>query len=466
MVNRAMHLFYRVRQLIIVSGDAVSYIAGFWLSLLVRNLHIPTGIELERHVSAFATLFMLWLVLNYINGLYDLERNTPGRTFYRRFGETALLSLALGIAYFYLLDPIIAPKTILLLNVLFGYSISLLCRIAYQRLCKPQTLALNVVLVGWTAESGFLIDLTRRRPEKGYRIVAVIDPNGAAADIPADITRMSTLSALAEIIKKERAAIVVIAPYLHKDAEALRELYGLLFTRVEITDVPGFYEIVTGRIPPSTFSEGWFLEHLRRTEKPIYDRMRALFDYVFGAVMMTVLALLFIPTAAAIKLTSRGPIFYRQRRVGYRGKEFTLYKFRSMYALTADGSAELNGVEFAQKNDKRITPFGRFLRRSRMDELPQAWNLLKREVTLIGPRPERPEIVAEMEKRMPYYPLRHLVRPGLTGWALINQNYTDNYDKTLQKLQYDLYYIKNRSALLDTAISLRTINVLIRLMGQ
>ena len=135
-----------------------------------------------------------------------------------------------------------------------------------------------------------------------------------------------------------------------------------------------------------------------------------------------------------------------------------------------DGSAEVCEYNFekwvAKKGDQRVTPVGKFLRKTRLDELPQAWNLLKRDVTLIGPRPERPEIVRELENRMPYYTLRHIVRPGLTGWALIHQNYTDTVDKALEKLQYDLYYIKNRSLLLDAIIALRTVNVLIRLMGQ
>ena len=137
-----------------------------------------------------------------------------------------------------------------------------------------------------------------------------------------------------------------------------------------------------------------------------------------------------------------------------------------MYALSPDGSAEVNGVQFAIKDDKRVTPIGRWLRKMHLDELPQIWNLIKRDVSLIGPRPERPEIARELESRLPYYPLRHVVRPGLTGWALIHQNYTDNYDTSLEKLQYDLYYIKHRSLLLDLGILLRTVNVIIRFQGQ
>lgn len=138
-----------------------------------------------------------------------------------------------------------------------------------------------------------------------------------------------------------------------------------------------------------------------------------------------------------------------------------------MYALSPDGSAEVAGVQFASKDDERVTPAGKILRRIRLDELPQVWNLLKRDVTLIGPRPERPEIVALLERETPYYSsLRHVIRPGLTGWALIHQDYTDTVETSLQKLQYDLYYIKNRGPLLDLAILLKTLNKIIRMKGQ
>jgi lipopolysaccharide/colanic/teichoic acid biosynthesis glycosyltransferase len=170
--------------------------------------------------------------------------------------------------------------------------------------------------------------------------------------------------------------------------------------------------------------------------------------------------------ALGIKTTSKGPVFFRQKRVGLGGKIFDLYKFRSMYVLSPDGSAETDGAEFAQKEDKRVTPFGKLLRKTRLDELPQVINLLRRDISFIGPRPERPEIVEQLVAKMPYYPLRHVVRPGLTSWAVLHQNYTDNLETSLQKLQYDLYYIKNRSFLLDLSILLRTINIVIRLKGQ
>jgi exopolysaccharide biosynthesis polyprenyl glycosylphosphotransferase len=463
-----VHFIYRIKQLILFFGDLLSFAIGFWLSLLVRNFAIPTFEQIQVHVLEFSILFSLWILLNYINGLYDLDKQSNPRIFYRRQAETAGIALMVSIIFFYVL-PIdrLTPKTILILNILFGYGLMALWRLGYNTLVGTKRLQTRVILVGYTEETKDLIDLISTNDDRGYKIVALIDADHTikGTNFP-DIDVYHGLNTIRPAITNYKANLVVIAPHLERDPAALRELYELLFWPVEINNLTSFYEQVTGRIPPSTFSEAWFLEHLRHTRQPIYDRFRTAIDGFFALVMLVTFAVLFPFIALAIKLTSSGPIFIKQKRIGLGGQPFLLYKFRSMYALSKDGMAEISGVEFAKKDDKRVTSVGKFLRRTRLDELPQVFNLIKRDVTLIGPRPERPEIIEELERRMAYYPLRHLVRPGLTGWALIHQNYTDNYDTSLQKLQYDLYYIKNRSMLLDLSILLRTINVIIRLMGQ
>ncbi len=460
-----MKLIYRTKQIILAIGDLLSFVFGFWLALLVRNLETPEWSQIELHIPLFSLLFLLWIIFNYINGLYDLERNTGDRSFYKNFAETTGLSLLLSIIFFYLLNSVIAPKTILLLNILFGYGLSLVWRIFYKKTFAGKALLTKVLMVGHSEEVDFLLDITKRRPEKGYEIVALVDPE-TTANKKSGVPVYHNLEEMKKIIAKYGIDLVIIVPHIQKNKASEKQIYELLFTKVQISDLPTFYEIITGRIPPSTFSEGWFLQHLTKKEKPLYDKVRIIIDY-FVATILSIFVLAILPVIALlIKITSKGPVFIKQKRVGQNGREFVLYKFRSMYTLSADGSAELGEVQFATRGDKRITPIGRFLRKARIDELPQVLNLLKRDVTLIGPRPERPEIVRELEKNMSYYPLRHLVRPGLTGWALINQGYTDDYDKSLQKLQYDLYYIKNRSFALDIVISLRTLNVLLRLMGQ
>lgn len=461
---------YRAKQLIILVGDVVGFCLGFWLSLAVRSFAPPSLVQIEKHLPLFGVTFLLWIVINYINGLYDLHLKVHKKTFYRHFTETAVIALAVGITFFYLHpDKSIAPKTILFLTVLFGYGISFMWRHGADVLLRgARRLQTRVLFIGTTPETKELLAILHDHPEKGYQVVGHIDPD---RDTSSDqhVGRAHTdmrLDTLNKVINKKDVDVIVIAPHLREDEAVLRQLYQLLFLDVELLEWPSFYEMVTGRIPPSTFSEGWFLDHLRHRHVPMYERVRTIVDYLAVLLMGIVYVVLFPLITTIIKLTSRGPIFIKQKRVGRDGKLFTLYKFRSMYALSPDGSAEVNGVQFATKDDTRITPFGKLLRRTRLDELPQILNLVKRDVTLVGPRPERPEIVEELERQMPYYPLRHIVRPGLTGWALIHQDYTDTLETSLQKLQYDLYYIKNRGPLLDLSILLKTVNKIIRLQGQ
>lgn len=452
-------------------GDLVSFGAAFYFSVSLRYLAFPEWRLIESHIGLFLTVYLIWVVINYINGLYDLEKLTNDRVFYRRFTETAIISLVISITFFYLLpNQKIAPKTILLSNIILGYGASALWRLIFQQNLGSGALKNNVIFVGFTDEAKELIEILQKHPENSYEVKALIDPDHKVKSSDFKFDVYHNLNTIRPAISTHKAHLVVVAPHLHQNEEALRELYELLFWNVQLTDLTLFYESITGRIPPSTFSEGWFLQNLRDTTAPIYERFRAIVDYAVGIVIGLILIALSPLVALAIKINSPGPILHKQTRVGQFGKIFWIYKFRSMYVLSSDGSAEVGEYEFdkwvAKENDKRITAVGKFLRRTRIDELPQVWNLLKREITLIGPRPERPEIVEDLRATMAYYPLRHVVKPGLTGWALIHQNYTSTREKALEKLQYDLYYIKNRSLLLDMVIALRTVNVLIRLMGQ
>lgn len=463
-----MRFLYRLKQLILLCGDLASYAVALWASVFVRNLSIPASRDIERQIPLFSITFFLWVVLNYTNGLYDLgmiAKKTTGK----RFLQTAVVALALSVAFFYLIpNPDISPKTILLFTVMLGFGISALWRVVYRTFfVGKKSLYTNVILVGYTDEARELVEILREYPEKGYKIKAIIDPDNHVK--PVELPGIDVYHGLHTIrpaITNTHAHMVAIAPHLREHPNALRELYELLFWKVRITDLPSFYELLTGRVPPSTFSEGWFLDHLRNKEQPVYTKFRTMIDYVAGTIMAVIFLALFPFIALAIKLNSKGPLFIRQERIGQFGNIFTLYKFRSMYALSADGTAETQGVQFAKKNDERITAVGAFLRKTRLDELPQFLNLFSRDLTFIGPRPERPEIVKTLAARMPYYPLRHIIKPGLTGWAAIQQHYTDTLETSLQKLQYDFYYIKNRSLLLDIAILLRTVNVVVRMMGQ
>jgi len=188
---------------------------------------------------------------------------------------------------------------------------------------------------------------------------------------------------------------------------------------------------------------------------------------VFSIILVILTIIIILPIfGALIKLSSPGPVFLRQKRVGKNGKIFNLVKFRSMLALSSDGSAEPEGAKWVGDKDERITKIGKFIRKTRVDELPQLWNILKGELSFIGPRPERPEFIANLEKEIPYYIMRHLVKPGLSGWAQIKLPHGGAGEESMEKLQYDLYYIKNRSFTLDLAIALKTLAAILKFEGR
>ncbi len=464
-----MNFKYRLKQFILLLGDAISAALALIFSLALRQLAWPNLNQVAYHLPILVIIVVVWAISNYINGLYDLGR-VKSEDRFRRLTQAATMSLVMSIIAFYIFNntTVATPKTILLLTIVIGYALAGLWRYASQGILMFQPLNTRIILVGYDAECAELTNLLQNNEQKGYTIVAIFDPtkNLKNGMVNKNIEVYSNLATLRPAITTHKADVVVPAPSLSDHPDTVRELYELLFWPVRIMAFSAFYESVTGRVPATSYSDGWFISNLVSPEHPVYDSMRRGLDYVIGVAMGAVCLVLLPFIAAAIKLNSKGPVFFKQQRMGWRSATFKINKFRTMYALAADGSAETNGAVFAQKDDDRVTKVGKFLRKTRLDELPQFWNLLRGDITLIGPRPERPEIFAKLEAAMPYYHLRLLVKPGITGWAAINQHYAGTIAEAIQKLQYDLYYIKNRSFVLDAVIVLRTVNVVLRMMGQ
>ncbi len=463
-----MRFLYRFKQIILISGDLICFVLAFFLSLCIRELHIPSFAEISDKLPLMLVVFALWIMVHYMTGLYDLIYLNNDKKLFRRILETAGVSLIVAFLFFYILpSKDVQPKTILGLTVILSYTFIGLTRLFSHSIVGVKQLQTRLLLVGYNSQMQDLMNVLKKQAKKGYVISALIDPKKEVKkEEHPEIDTYTNLQTIRPLITNKKINLVVVTPEVRNDPEAMRELYELLFWPVSIIDLFSFYETITGRIHPSTFSEGWFLEHLKADKHLLYQRVRMIFDYALGVGLGLICVILFPIIFIAIKLNSKGPVLLQQERVGLYGKKFMIYKFRSMYALSPNGSAEVQGYEFAKKNDKRITFVGKILRKTRLDELPQCWNILKGQIAFIGPRPERPEIVEELTRRMSYYPLRHVVKPGMTGWAVIHQNYTDTMDLSLEKLQYDLYYIKNRSFLLDVSIALRTLNILLRAMGQ
>jgi len=454
---------YRLRQLTVMLGDLVFLYIALYLALFLRYLKVPEAERFLTLLSPISQLFLLFIVIFFVVGLYDLGRLKNNWLTYQKIILGCLVWLGLGIIYFYLHPTLqISPKTILLILASLNLGLVSLWRYIHNRHVSKNLWQIGVLFVGVTPETSEIIDFIKSQPERGYFVLGIIPLNTNTAEK----VGVPTFHSLSEVDKKQTPGLIVIAPNLEKSDELVKNLYAMIFQHVSIFDLEQFYEELMKRIPPFTFSQTWFLSNLREQHKHIYDRFRIVTDYLIALVIGTVFVATFPLVALLLKIFSPGPLFFTQERIGRMGQKFRIIKYRSMKVLGEHGSAEISGPVYAKEKDDRITGIGKILRLTRLDEIPQFINILKGEMAIIGPRPERPEFVEELTKQMPYYALRHMVKPGLTGWAQLQKSYYGTVEENLRKLEYDLYYIKNRSLLLDIVILLRTLNVIFGLKGR
>jgi sugar transferase (PEP-CTERM system associated) len=318
----------------------------------------------------------------------------------------------------------------------------------------------RLLLVGTSALLQDMSRHIREHPEKGLRVIGFLEDGKAANDFPGG-KYLGGFDALREVVAASHPTRIVVGMAERRNRMPVADLLDLRFGGNIIEEAATAYERVCGRVPvkelrPSQLIYSGDTGGFRRAE--LYQKTTNMVAAVLGVALTWPLMLL---TALAVRLSSAGPVLYRQVRVGAAGKLFTLYKFRSM---RADAEAD-TGAVWACKDDPRITPVGRVIRKLRLDELPQLFNVLKGEMSIVGPRPERPEFVQTLTEQIPYYRQRHVVRPGITGWAQISYKYGDTLEDTITKLEYDLYYIQHMSFSLDVYIIFHTLKAMLLSRG-
>lgn len=460
-------MYYRLKQLILVIGDLMMLYVGFYLGVLSRYQEVFPR-DLFSLLSPISELFVVAVIILFIIGLYDIGRVRNSRQLYQKILISAGIWISLSVLFFYVTTTtLLTPKTTLLFITIGGFGLVALWRTAYNHFLSTAIWKTSVVFAGVSNEAVELTHVLTREPERGFILAGLITP--ANTPIPESLKVFPVAETLDELTKKNNGRhpeLIVLNSALQSHPTILSELYQALFRQIIVLDLAEFYETVFQRIPPFTFSEAWFITNLKEQRRKIYDRFRILIDYALAIVMAIPFVLTFPIVALLIKITTPGPLFFKQKRIGRLGRPFIIYKYRTMVALAQDGSAETHGPQFASINDQRVTRVGRILRQTRIDELPQWFNILRGDMAVIGPRPERPEFVKQLTEAMPFYTVRHLIKPGLTGWAQLQQAYYGDIKENLYKLEYDLFYIKNRSFLLDVTILLRTINIVARFMGR
>ena len=294
------------------------------------------------------------------------------------------------------------------------------------------------------------------RPEAGFAIVGYIGMSDQPPVIEEAIAR-TAIHNLTRFVENLGVSEVVLAIEERRNSLPLGDLLRIKTAGVHVNDFSSFIERETGRVDLDTVNPSWLIfSDGFSSGRAVSSVTKRLFDIIASTVLLVLTAPVVVLFALLVKLDSKGPAFYRQKRVGLFGQHFNVIKLRSMRT-----DAEVTGAQFAQANDPRVTRIGQVIRKVRIDELPQTWSVLKGEMSFVGPRPERPEFVADLEDKLSYYAERHMVKPGITGWAQVNYPYGANLDDSRQKLEYDLYYAKNYTPFLDLLIMLQTLRVVL-----
>lgn len=465
--GRTVPLGLGERRVILVAGDVavLATLTVVALQLGAVRSHWAWGDDfLTSHIGWLFLLTGLWMGLAWLNGLYDPRVALDGwGTAWGSVKVSAQVLLIWALAYF------VPPPWTLVRHVVVFFTLGAalampLWRQLYAGVFSRAAFRRRLLIVGAGVAGRTLLAALTEARRQDYEVLGFVDDDptkaGVAVDGVAVVADRRSLVATAR-----RLAVTDLALAITHDlhGEMLAVLMEAREQGLAVVPMPVLYEDLTGRVPVEHIGDHWEVAlPLDVAEgRGVYRVLRrggdVLLALLGGGVLLVVL-----PLAAMLqKLESPGPLLYRQVRVGRGGRPFTLLKLRTMVA-----DAEPDGPVWARPDDPRVTRLGRWLRRTRLDELPQVVNILRGEMSVVGPRPERPEFVAELAREIPFYRARHAVRPGLTGWAGIHMGYAASAAEALQKLQYDLYYIKHQSPGLDLYIVLRTVGVMLRLGGR
>ena len=442
-----MNNLSRFKQSILLIGDLATLYLALIVTLWLRYDNLFYAELVNRHIAPFTIIFGIWIIIYYIAGLYDPQMLKNGFAFETRFLYTIFANIIIAALFFYGVRYFaITPKTNLGIFLLIFGGFNYLWRQLYNVLLTKTGTVSRVLLIGSNKTAEELAEAIQNNPQLGYKIKFWMKEGLLDKEF----------EHLAQIIIANQINTLVIPAHLKKDSKAAKLIYKTLVLGIEVADLAALYESVFQKIPLAELEEVWFLENLAKKHK-IYEIISGPLEILLALILTMILLPLAVLIIILIKLTSPGSAFFTQKRVGKNGKEFVIWKFRTMQS-----DAEKDGAQWANYyKDSRVTPIGKVLRWTHLDELPQLYNILRGELSFVGPRPERPEFVEKLRKELPYYDLRHLAKPGVTGWAQINYRYAASVQDSYQKLQYDIYYIKNNSPLLDFLIILKTIKFLI-----
>jgi sugar transferase (PEP-CTERM system associated) len=450
---------YSPRRIALVLVEHALIVLSVLMAVVVR-LGVPqSGIEYRDWLTRGVVVAAVLQICLHYSDLYDMRPRGDRRDLLvgllRSLGAASLI---LAIVYYWIPHfglgrGVFVLATVLIIGLVAGW------RIAFEWVSLRGNPAERLLIVGTGAAAvGLASELFNRRSEFGVELVGFVDSDpskiGMVLGSQSSTSVIGAVKDIPAIVRGREVDRVVVSLADARGKLDMDELLAMkLNDGVRFDHLASVYEEYTGKIAVENLRPSWMIFSDGFRKSPTLEAVKRLSDIVFAVIGLVLASPLMFGVWVAQRLSSQGPAIYKQQRVGRDGVPFTIMKFRSM---RVDAEA-LSGAVWAKENDPRVTPVGRFLRRTRLDELPQLWNVLRGDMSFVGPRPERPEFIAELSQQVPFYGQRHVVRPGLTGWAQVRHRYGASVGDTQEKLQYDLFYIKHLSIAFDLYIMLETI---------
>lgn len=446
-----MKISNRRESLTLFAGDIFFLTLALYAMLFFRFMELPSDDLFMAHLSPFSLLFLATIFIFYVAGLYEKHTAILRSRLPHTILRAMVISSVVGVLFFYFVPYFgISPKTNLFIYLIISFLSILFWRLYFYSFLLPSRSA-PAILISSGKEMEELSHEINRNGNYGLRFVSIVDIEKGSSEEIEKIVH--------ETVKFNSASIIVIDLEHDKVRAILPSLYSLIFSGVRFVAMYKVYEDVFKRVPFSILQYNWFLENISTSPKFVYDAFKRAVDIVLSFVGGVASLVVYPFVIAAIKLENKASLFIVQERVGRGGKKISVVKFGSM--TTND-----RGIWVKEKDD-RITRVGNILRKSRIDELPQLWNVLKGDLSLIGPRPDIYDLGQELAHTIPYYTVRSTIKPGLSGWAQISQEVPpQSLEETKMRLAYDLYYVKNRSILLDIRIIAKTVRTLLSRSGK
>jgi len=442
--------------LILFLGDVLFFLAALWLTLFIRYAEVPSGTLFYNHIVPFSFLFVLFVFVFGIAGLYDkhtilFKKKLPGTIV-----RAQIANIILAAVFFFFIPYFgITPKTNLLIYLIISSLLIVLWRLVLLQSFGTRKKQ-RAILIGSGKEAMEVVEEVNNNTRYNLEFVFVADLEKIKN--PNDLQKE-----VLEFVGLGNASVVVCDTRSNALEPLLPLLYNLAFlnTALRFLDIHRVYEDIFSRVPLSLIQYDWFLDNIDHAPKFAYRVIKRAVDSSISLVLGIFSLAVYLPVWLAIYFDDRGPVFISQERVGKNNKLITIWKFRTM---TGNDTGDQ-----VLKSECDVTSVGEFLRKTRIDELPQLWSVLKGDLSLIGPRPELPALVHLYGEKIPYYNIRHVIKPGLSGWAQIyhdkHAHHGSDITETKNKLSYDIYYVKNRSLWLDVRIVLRTVKTLLSRSG-